>query len=298
MLIRSSTLKQTYHTNRIARWVLHPLVVARNEILRVRDQPAVRVMDRLRNMAAEDICVRVEEFEGSFLLSPSSHLLHRLLVEGQYEPELARLARAHLDPERDAIDVGANVGFFSVLLGKRLSTGRVLSIEPSISASRRLQMNLARNQVPTARSIVFKGLVGSTDCQGELHVIDGMEEYSSAIRVTHHAAGGREARVENVRQATIDTLVRQHDLNPGFVKIDIEGFEMEALKGAEWTLKTFRPVILSELSDPLLRSNGSSSRQVVEFLEHLGYSVQDPLIQDARAGERAFGDLLAIPRNR
>ena len=138
--------------------------------------------------------------------------------------------------------------------------------------------------------------MGCTDTVGELHVIDGMEEYSSVNTVIHDAVVGRKARVEQVPQASLDTLVRKHSLKPGFIKIDIEGFEMEALRGAEWTLRTHHPVILSELSDPLLRRNGSSSRQVVEFLEKIGYVVTDPIYPGLRAGERPYGDLLALPR--
>jgi len=295
MPIHTNTLKNLYHSNRLARWMLQPFVSARSKMHQFQQMPAIAVVDRLKHLAAEDICVTVKEFEGSFNLSPASHLLHRVLVDGHYEPDLARIARERLDPTRDAVDIGANIGFFSVLFGKHLSSGRVLSVEPSASARRRLLANLARNGIPPERSIVFDGLMGRNDSVGQLHVIDGMEEYSSAAKVSHTAVNGREARVEEVPQATLDTLVRRHALNPGFIKIDIEGFEMEALKGAEWTLKTYHPVILSELSDPLLRLNGSSSRDVVEFLEHLGYAVTDPLFPGSRAGERPYGDLLAVP---
>ena len=73
--------------------------------------------------------LRVDEFEGEFLLGPKSHLLHRVLAFGAYEPELAQLFVSHIDPDRDVIDVGANVGFFTNLAARKLETGRVLAIE-------------------------------------------------------------------------------------------------------------------------------------------------------------------------
>ena len=289
-------LKNLYHSSRLAHWALEPLVNAKTTLQRLRQEPAIAVIDRLERLSANDICVRVEEFEGVFWLSPASHLLRRVLVDGHYEPLLARIAKDHLDPARDAIDVGANVGFFSVLFGKTLNSGRVLSIEPSASARKRLLANFAQNNVSPSRTVVFGGLVGETDGTGELQVIDGREEYSSAGEMAHPAVRGLTARIETVAKATLDTLVRENHLNPALIKIDIEGFEMPALKGAEWTLRTFRPVVLSELSDPLLRSNGSSSKQLVEYLEGLGYAVVDPLFANLRAGSRPYGDLLAVPR--
>src|SRR3546814_7653834 len=53
----------------------------------------------------------------------------------------------YLDPSRDVIDIGANIGFFSVLAGRRLSTGRVLSVEPTDAAFARLSRNVQLNGV-------------------------------------------------------------------------------------------------------------------------------------------------------
>src|SRR3546814_15346114 len=81
-------------------------------------------------------------FCSSFAMSPKSHLFGRLFINGEYEPELAKLFLKYLDPSRDVIDIVANIGFFSVLAGRRLSTGRVLSVEPTAAAFARLSRNV------------------------------------------------------------------------------------------------------------------------------------------------------------
>src|SRR3546814_7563854 len=84
--------------------------------------------------AADDIVMRVDSFQGAFAMSPKSHLFRRLFINGEYEPELAKLFLKYLDPSRDVIDIGANIGFFSVLAGRRLSPGRWLSVVPTVPA--------------------------------------------------------------------------------------------------------------------------------------------------------------------
>src|SRR3546814_12269436 len=89
----------------------------------------------------------------------------------------------------------------------------------------------------------------------------GREE-ESAIAALHPAA-----RVENgVQEHTVasdrlDDLVIRHDLKPGLIKVDVEGAEGLVFRGAMETLNKFRPVILSELSDPLLRDLGTRDRK-------------------------------------
>src|SRR3546814_9162768 len=101
-------------------------------------------------------------------MSPKSHLFRRLFINGEYEPELAKLFLKYLDPSRDVIDIGANIGFFSVLAGRRLSTGRVLSVEPTDAAFARLSRNVQLNGV-SDRAILHQGLISDTHGRSEEH---------------------------------------------------------------------------------------------------------------------------------
>jgi len=81
----------------------------------------------------------------------------------------------------------------------------------------------------------------------------------------------------------------------GFIKIDVEGMEHVVLGGMRYILEHHRPVILSELSDPLLKRNGSSSAAIIDFLRSFDYRVIDPLDERLAAGTRPYGDILCIP---
>jgi FkbM family methyltransferase len=251
-------------------------------------------LDRLAGLLAEDPILHIEEFDGNFALSPTSRLFRRLVEHGEYETLLTRRCIEWIDPARDALDIGANVGFHSVLFAKQLRQGRVLAVEPTRNAQMRLHANLARNGV-TSRVTVFEGAAADADGMIEIKTIEGLEEFSSIGAMAHPSIAGRGFSVEQVKTRTIDRLVAKHGLDPGFMKVDVEGFEASVFEGARATIERCRPVVISELSDFLLRRNGSSAQALVRWFEALGYEVLDPLHPGEPAGSRAFGDMLCLP---
>ncbi len=129
-----------------------------------------------------------------------------------------------------------------------------------------------------------------------ISVISGMEEYSSLSRIVHPSATNRPHDTIEVKGDTIDNLVNQLDLNPGFIKIDTEGAEYMVLRGAINTLEKSRPVILSELSDALLSTSGHTSEDVVTLMRDSGYQVVNALAPHVRIRFPFDGEILALPR--
>ena len=222
------------------------------------------------------------DFKGQFQIDARSHIFGRALLDGEYEPELVRLCAELVDPHRDAVDVGANVGLFSVLLAHHLPERRVLAIEPSPAVVARLQANLVRNGVAD-RVPVFVGAASDQPGQVELSGIPGKEEYGTIGRPAHPGiwadAPDRGARIQSVSVMSqpLDALVEEHGLTPGFIKVDVEGAENLVISGARQTLQQHRPIVLSELSDRLLRANGTTAMEVVQIFLQLDYRVLDPL---------------------
>ncbi|MEG4842651.1 FkbM family methyltransferase [Microcoleus sp. CZ3-B2] len=242
-----------------------------------------------------DVTIQVDEFDGQFVLGPQSHLLHRLLAEGEYERDLVKLFLKHLDPVRDVIDVGANVGFFTVLAARSLTSGRVLAAEPTRAAFARLSHNIDLNGVEDA-VIMYNGLISDKDCTSTINVVAGREEYSSMGDVVHPAVIGEKTLTETIDAKKIDTLVETHNLTPGLIKVDVEGAEGLVFEGARETLKRHRPIVISEFSRPLLEANGSSPERLAKLFDECDYDVFDAHDQFARAGHLEFSDLLAVPR--
>ncbi len=232
------------------------------------------------------LVLNMPEFKGYFEMDVRSHVLRRILTEGQYEPEVIKILTDRVDPNRDAIDVGANAGLFTVLLSKLLcGSNRVLAVEPTPGALRYLKENLTRNDC-MRNVILFEGVASSSSGDIEIKVIEGKEEYSSIGNMAHPAISEERYSVLKTKSQTLDEMIENSQLRPGFIKIDTEGAEHEVLLGAEKTMRNHRPIILCESwDDATLAKSGGIPGAVAALLKSRGYSISEPL----------EGELLAIP---
>ena len=227
-------------------------------------------------------------------VSGRSDLFARVVVDGEYEPRLARTFAQFIDPHRDIVDVGANIGFYSVLGARRNADRRVLAVEPNPEALRRLRTNIERNSI-AERVIVFEGVAGAAPGVAELHVIDGMEEYSSVGAIAHASVARKATRTIPVAVETIDRLVEIHRLQPGLIKIDVEGAEGLVLAGAERTLNRLKPTLLAEFSPALLAKMGTDPARLLATLRGAGYRVVDAENEATDPLLRDYGDILCLP---
>lgn len=244
------------------------------------------------------LVVRVSDFHGQFEFDVRSFVLRRLLLTGAYEPELVQVCERYLRNDCDALDIGANVGLYTVLFSKRINCdNRVLAVEASPWAAQLLRANLARNNVES-KVIVYEGAAVSSRGQYCLNVIAGMDEYSSLGAIGQVEVSGHVTNPVSVNGETIDNLVGRWKLEPGFLKLDIEGGEYNAFQGAVETLQRFRPIIVSELADSALKSFGCSSSAVIRWLENAGYTIINLSRPNQRICPPFNGEILALPNRR
>ena len=143
--------------------------------------------------------------------------------------------RKCLSPGDTAIDIGANIGAYSLAFAKWVGdTGRVLAVEPSPEAYRGLTTLLGLNGV---EGTVTTLNVAVTDEIGEVSFVE-----SGASGSNHVADSAEQLSNEciTVPSTTVDTLVKTHAIRPKLIKIDVEGHELDVLKGARETIAAFR----------------------------------------------------------
>jgi FkbM family methyltransferase len=165
-------------------------------------------------------------------------------------------------PDSVAIDVGANVGIHTIPIAASAPLARVLAIEPLPGNAARLRENASANSVDNID--VIEVAVGSQEAVVTLHVADD-PAYASTDGVLE---GHREIGQVAVRQTTLDAIweTAGHP-DVSLVKIDVEGGELEVLKGANSLLSAQHPLILVEAHE-------TRSGPVASMLADHGYRLQ------------------------
>lgn len=293
--MRLIRLRQALNSHRLLKSLIFPVLLVRR-----RFQSAYvnrrQINDALGRVFRNTVVLTVQEFEGTFWVAPTSDIFRRLVINGHYEPCLAELCRTLIDPRRDVIDVGANIGFFTVLSAKYTS-GKVCAIEPTENALGMLRKNVAENGVGK-KVLIFEGAVSDKSGEASIELIEGMEEYSSICGITHPTAVGQLRRNKIVECTTLADLVQKEKLNPGLIKLDVEGAEGKVLSKAWSVVEEFRPILLSEFSPQLFERSGENWKMILSKLKQYRYRLMDPLMPDVAPGTRRLGDLLAVPEEK
>ncbi|MFZ4984162.1 MAG: FkbM family methyltransferase [Blastocatellia bacterium] len=199
-----------------------------------------------------------------------------LLYTSRFERRDLELVSRFLRPGMRVIDVGANIGLYTILADRCVSPdGRVWAFEPSGESRARLHRNLELNGVTTVHTI---RAALSDKAGGELALArdagrgDG-ERFLVDGRAGLHAVG--ESDVELVPVTTLDDhfFAPDKDLERiDFMKIDIEGGELAVFRGARRLLTVNRDLVIMFESTPANSERyGYRQEELFEFLRGLGY---------------------------
>jgi FkbM family methyltransferase len=194
---------------------------------------------------------------GRISLEVSRSSTHRLLfVEGERFVAERFLLRSLVAPNATIVDVGANIGYTSLLLAQAAGRGgRVLSFEPSSTNLVELRRNCSATAFAPIR---VEGKAVGDRC--------GRTRISRELNATVTASAETEA-TEEVEVVVLDGFLEEP---PDLIKIDVEGFEEKVLAGARQTLEQHRPNLFLELHPQLLPGVEASKRIVSGLSRHYG----------------------------
>jgi FkbM family methyltransferase len=189
-----------------------------------------------------------------------------LLVKGEFEPKETQLLKEFLPLDGVFLDVGANMGYFSVLAAKWVGPkGRVYAFEPASATYELLARNIAFNGVG---QIVTASRLACFSSLGEM----AMEQ--SADSGKSHLVRRADGNDGMVSLTTLDHFVEKQKISRvDCIKVDAEGCDFEVLKGTQRTIAQFRPPIIMETDN--LELFGGSVAEVREFFKKLGYSIRE-----------------------
>lgn len=165
----------------------------------------------------------------------------------------------------DVVDVGANIGVTAVMSGVLVDPGRVVAIEPVPDTYEHLEANVARSELTNVTCVRAAASSSAGEVNLVVHPGWGFAAFVGYDRVLDRYVDYSEVSAEAV---TLDSLVEAAGLDRlGFVKIDVEGFELEVLRGAEATLAAHAPVVFMEANHYCL--NIFRRISMVDFIEEV-----------------------------
>ena len=155
------------------------------------------------------------------------------------------------------LDIGANIGFYSIPIALNIDPARVVCFEPGSGNHSRLKRNLEINNL--TGSVKLHKLAISNKEGSELLTL--REDYEGGSCTGNASIVSSQTmdegfHTEEIRLTRLDNFRGEQDDPIAIIKLDIEGHEPEAISGATQTIKTHLPIIFCEVNAPFLRAKG------------------------------------------
>jgi len=192
-----------------------------------------------------------------------------LALYGEHEHNSTAEVKRLVKKGMRILEVGANIGYYAVLETKLAGDeGFLYAIEPSPFNFEMLKRNVELNKIKNVE--LHQKAAGAENEMSKFYVAE-KSNLSSFIKRSDMDMY-KEGTVIDVEIMKLDDYLI--DKNVDFIRMDVEGYEKEILKGLEETMKTKHPKhFFIEIHSDLLHKKDSSSKEILEYLEKFGYKV-------------------------
>lgn len=199
------------------------------------------------------------------------HIVERSMLLGIYEPDSIAIFNEFIKKGDVCLDIGANVGALSLAMAQLVgNAGKVYSFEPGPTTYERLDYNIKLNK--KFNNIIHTFNIGISDRERLMFWEEDINHPGNAMLQNF-------GKIE-VPVVSIDEFFKNHFLSQlNFVKIDVEGMELEVLRGGTQTWKKHKPIFYFETLEPFrYRENGTSDRrdcfkEIESFFKTIHYSI-------------------------
>ena len=222
----------------------------------------------LRRQWKGGVVVRQTRTDGfQFIVFANEDVGRQIYFFQQYEEEESAYLKQNIRATDTCVDVGANIGYYTLLFSKSAKNGRVHSFEPVPLNYQLLTTNLVLNNVENV--VLNPQAVGAG--RKDVDFIVAQDGAYSSLAET-----GRKAVAQRIKVAmtSLDEYCgAKHISQIDILKVDVEGAEEGVIEGAEGLLRNSPPrLIMLELYEPMLRILGSNIKQIVNRMRGFGYA--------------------------
>lgn len=215
---------------------------------------------------------RILKFEeGELELDQSDVAVSGALALGSFEETEVNMFRDKLENGMTVIDIGANIGYYTIIAGKRIGgNGKVLAFEPEENNFSLLTRNISLNKLDNVS--VFKVALANKTGEESLYLDNDNKG--------HHSLSSQKSKTEKrvlVRTDTLDSILEKYGSHKvDLIKMDIEGAEFLALEGMAKTLAINPELILfTEFYPQAIRRLGRSPLQFLKNLVKSGFFLSE-----------------------
>jgi FkbM family methyltransferase len=215
---------------------------------------------------------------------------------GEYEGITLKNILPIIPKDMNALDIGANVGYWSLNLAQTVNlTQKVFAFEPIKSNYERIVEHLKVNKMENKVTVFNVGLGDKID-RADFNI----SELDKSNKSKTFNASLRQSVTGVCDIVTLDSLVEENNIvNIGFIKIDVEGYEIKALRGAKNFLEQNRPIIYGEFTPNLIESVHDKPEEIFNLLQDY-YFYQENVDHSFTQlkGTSFHRDLLIIPKEK
>jgi FkbM family methyltransferase len=232
------------------------------DIVRYRPTPSARSV-------RSNALTHFQTATGNYYLPTDAHgdVVSNAIKAGKiFEPEVVSLALRYIKPSSVVLDVGANFGQMTVLFARQVGAeGRVYSFDADDFVFDVLKRNIAANGLEQRVEPIF-GAVHNVEGQTLYFPVQDFKRWSSygSYGIDYNAAEGRA-----VKTLTIDGLNIERPIS--FMKIDIQGGDLQAMQGAVNTIARHKMPIIFEYEYHFEDEYKLSFQEYVDFVQRIGY---------------------------
>ena len=222
----------------------------------------------------EEFSVTIQETPVQFSIK-DKHAKKRFYheyAEGHiYEEEVLTLLLKHVSGKQSFIDVGANLGWFSCILGKLQPQLEIHSFEMDVLNFAELEKNTALNNLMQ----VHLHMKAVADKAGLLKYHRKTKKPRADFALSTHPEEIPGHKLMEVEAIALDDFFDEQGITPDVIKIDIEGAEALALKGLQRTLSKTKPTLFLEVHPHNFQIFDTSMEEIFGYLFAAGYRLQE-----------------------
>ncbi|MCD6011920.1 MAG: FkbM family methyltransferase [Flavipsychrobacter sp.] len=188
----------------------------------------------------------------------------KIFFFGEYEEGTNSILSKYIKPNDVVIEAGANIGSETLLIARMLKQGRVYAFEPNPYTFDRLKINASINELENISTYDYA--LGESDTTIQFNIYP--KNFCNSGMSSKYMETSNTRKID-VTQKKLDTFLKENNINKvDFIKMDIQGAEMDMIAGATETIARHKPTIFTEACEPY-----NDTKVLYQTLKAAGYNV-------------------------